>query len=275
MRTLDLETLHLERGDHKSLEEGVCLLEAIAYIAGEPWSDAPQCVSPVIAAFLRNYNDSVSDEKRQELKQYIPRLIGTRGSNALEERRAIMAGDWLVRTHTPAWLRLIGLTADALALASFPEITSMAQLLSIKFLLETARKNAAAARAAAEPPTGTAGWDAVWAVTWSAAAASARNATSAAAGNAASAATEVVAEVVAGSLATWNDSWDVSWDVSWDTSWDASWTAAWSGVRDAARASTKDAAMAAAGAALQPTVDALQASVPDLIERMISADRLQ
>src|SRR5579862_3687990 len=106
---LDLETLVLKRGSHGASSGEMCVMEAVAYVAGEPWTDSPQCASPVIAAFLRSYNDSVDDEVRQTLKPFIPRLVGTRGSDALEERRSLAAADWLVRTHTPAWLRLAGL----------------------------------------------------------------------------------------------------------------------------------------------------------------------
>ncbi len=130
--TLDLEKISLKVGSHESIEDGMCVMEAVSFIAGEPWTDSPQCASPVIAAFLRSYNDLVDDEKRQSLKQYIPSLIGTRGSDALENRRALIAADWLVRTHTPAWLRLAGLTVQADALSSLPEITSLAQIPSIK-----------------------------------------------------------------------------------------------------------------------------------------------
>lgn len=50
-RTLDLDTVTLAHGKHGSPEGGLCLLEAVAYVAGEPHSDHPACVSPVIAAF--------------------------------------------------------------------------------------------------------------------------------------------------------------------------------------------------------------------------------
>lgn len=30
-----------------------CIMEATAYVAGEPWSEAPECICPVIAGFLR------------------------------------------------------------------------------------------------------------------------------------------------------------------------------------------------------------------------------
>ena len=50
---------------------------------------------------------SSSDEDRTRLLlPFVPKIIGTKGSEALEERRSLMAADWLVRVHTPALLRL-------------------------------------------------------------------------------------------------------------------------------------------------------------------------
>jgi len=201
VRTLDLEALNLKQGAHEPSSQEMCVMEAVAYIANEPWSDHPQCASPVIATFMRSYNDSVSDEVRQTLKQFIPRLIGTKGSVEIEERRSLVAADWLVRVHTPAWLRLAGLTANAEALESLPEITSLAAVPSIIPELEAATRDADAARDAA--------WAAAMAAAWDAARA-----------------------------AAWSDAWDVAWD--------------------------------AAGAALKPTVEKLQATVPELIERMLA-----
>ena len=163
--TLDLESLILKSGLHLEQSREMCIMEAVAYVAGEPWSDHPTCASPVISAFLRSYNDLVSDQVRQTLKPFIPRLIGTAASESVERRRALMATDWMVRVHTPAWLRLAGLTADADALAGLPEITDTAQFPSIKAPLEAARSNANAAGAAA----GAAAWDADWDAAWDAA----------------------------------------------------------------------------------------------------------
>jgi hypothetical protein len=89
-------------------------------------------------------------------------LVNTRGDKALEEKRALMAADWLVRVNTPAWLRLAGLTTHADALSALPEITSFKQVPSIRGPIETARKDAAAA------------WDAAWVAAWVAAMAAAR-----------------------------------------------------------------------------------------------------
>ena len=138
----------LAHGSHLSVEAGLCAMEAVAFIAGETHSDHPNCASPVIGAFMRAWNDGLPQEERDALiLPLIPRLVGTRGSKVLESRRATMAADWLVRVYAPAWLRLAGLTAQAAALSSLPEITDFANTPSLRGPLEAARKDAAAARA--------------------------------------------------------------------------------------------------------------------------------
>jgi len=145
----------LAKGQHDTPDDGMCAVEAAAWIAGDEFGDHPSCVSPVIAAFCRSWNDDLPQADRDRLLLHlVPRIIGTDGSTALEERRSLMAADWLVREHTPAWLRLAGLTAQADTLEALPEITSMAQVPSIRGPLEAVRKNAAAAWAAA----GAAAW---------------------------------------------------------------------------------------------------------------------
>jgi hypothetical protein len=202
----------LKAGSHSppNGDFAACVMEAVSYIAGEPWSDHPACVSPVITAFMISWNDGLpNDEERTRLlAPLIPKLIGTRGSDALENRRATMATDWLVRAHTPAWLRLAGLTDEAEALAGLPEITDFAQTPSIMGPLK-------ASRAAAEKK-----WDAAWAA----------------------------ARAAAGAAA-WDAAWDAARDAAWAAARDAAGAAAWDAARDAARAAARDAAWAAAWAA--------------------------
>jgi hypothetical protein len=144
-------------GAHFADKDKMCAMEAVAFVAGEPWSDHPKCASRVIGAFMRNWNDSLPDNERNELLlPLIPRLVGTCGSAKLEKRRSLMAADWLVRVHTPAWLRLAKLDKQADLLADLPEITSMAQVPSIWAPLEAVRNDAAAARAAAWAAAGAA-----------------------------------------------------------------------------------------------------------------------
>lgn len=173
---LDLEQIHLDRGSHNTPGDGHCVMEVVAMLAGEPFTDHPECASPVVSAFLRNWNDVLDDDTRQTLKQHIPRLVNSKGTAAQEERRAWMALDWLVRVQTPAWLRLAGLTEQADILTGLGEVTPET-CPSIKAPLQAIRTDAAAAWAAAREAAGAAAWDAAWdaagaaagAATWEAA----------------------------------------------------------------------------------------------------------
>lgn len=141
----------LARGAHP-VNDGaaMCAMEAAAWIAGEEWSDHPQCVCPVIGEFMRSWNDSLPNDTRTALLlPLIPATVGTRGSDALATRRASMATDWFIRVSTPAWLRLAGLSAQADLLASMPEITDFAKAPSLLPTLTAIRSEAAAAGNAA------------------------------------------------------------------------------------------------------------------------------
>jgi hypothetical protein len=203
--TLDL--LHLASGPHDpNAEQRMCLLEAAAYIAGEPWSDHPECVSPVLGAFGRQLNDVLPDDQRQKLKPYITRLIGTAG-DGLDEARGLLALDWLVRVYTPTWLRLVpALVADADALAGLPRIETLEQAAQVgKLVRETASyareawaAAGAAARAAARAAAGAAAGAGAGAAAWDAAWDAARAAAGAAAGAGAGAAAWDAARAAAG-----------------------------------------------------------------------------
>ncbi len=132
-------------------EFAACVMEAVSYVAGEPWSDAPQCACPVITALMVNWNDSLPTDADRDrlLKPLIPLIVGTRSTPAVEQRRSLMAADWLVRVHTPAWLRAAKLEDQAKLLEALPEITDMAQCPSLMPALLAVKKDAAAAWAAA------------------------------------------------------------------------------------------------------------------------------
>ena len=164
--------LRLENGSHQSPDEGVCLMEAVAWLAREPHSDKPNCVCPVLGAFGRGLNDCLDVERRGRLKPLIPALVGT-ASDGHADARGFMAMDWIVRTYTPAWLRLARLDTEADGLQSLPEIADAATLRGAQEMLDAARNSAAAARAAAGAAAGAAAWDAAWAVAGASAGASA------------------------------------------------------------------------------------------------------
>ena len=52
----------LARGAHATPEEGRCAMEFVAYLAGEPHSDQPKCVSPVLRRYCIALNDRLPDD---------------------------------------------------------------------------------------------------------------------------------------------------------------------------------------------------------------------
>jgi len=126
----------------------MCLLEAVAWISGQKWSDNPEDVCPILAAFGREWNDGLrSDEERTQLLPYIPLLVGSKSSLEVEKKRAYLAMDWLVRVYAPAWLRLAKLDTYAVALEALSPLVDNASTRDASGLIKTAR---AAARGAAE-----------------------------------------------------------------------------------------------------------------------------
>ena len=177
---MDLSTVRFGGGSHDATtvptgDRDLCIMEAVAYMAGEPWSDAPSCASPVISAFLRTWNDALSDEDRDRLLPaavWVPRLVGSRGDDATEERRAYLALDWLIHVYTPAWLDLVpSLAGHAAALRALPEVVDVLTARVVADVVRAARDAAGdaagdavwdAAGDAARDAAGDAVWDAAW-----------------------------------------------------------------------------------------------------------------
>ena len=159
MNHVDLSTVHLEAGGHNGPDDGMCVMELVSLLARQPFSDAPPCVSPILRDFAMRWNDDLDDTTRQRLVPYAPRMVGTAGDGH-DERRAWLLVDWQVRTFTPAWLRLAGLTTEADRLAGEPEIVDHATLQAVQADLEQARSKAAATRDAARAATWAAARDA-------------------------------------------------------------------------------------------------------------------
>ena len=187
----------LDRGDHDGDSGAMCAMEAVAWIAGEPWSDAPQCASRVISQFMRSWNDVLPDADRTRvLMPLLPEIIGTRTTSTDDQTRAWMAIDWVVRVFTPRWLREAGLMDHAVRIERLAPLVDEATAVASK---QTLRAAEAAAWAAAWAAGQDAAWDAALA---------ARDAARDAAGAAALAAR------------------DATWAVAWAVARTAAWTAA-------------------------------------------------
>lgn len=94
MREPSFQTMKLARGKHSSPRHGACVMELASMLAGERFSDRPRTVSPVIAAFLRGYNDLVDDQRRQDLIRYASGAVGTAASKEVECARATRLVQW-------------------------------------------------------------------------------------------------------------------------------------------------------------------------------------
>jgi hypothetical protein len=56
-------------------------MELASYLAGEAWSDHPECTHPLLASLARDVNDHVGDDARGRLAPLIPEVIGLHGDD--------------------------------------------------------------------------------------------------------------------------------------------------------------------------------------------------
>jgi hypothetical protein len=78
-------------------------MELASMLAGEPFSDHPISVCPVIGAFLRAYNDAIDDDRRQDLYAYAARAVGTRRSISIQRARAARLTKWAGEMQRRRW----------------------------------------------------------------------------------------------------------------------------------------------------------------------------
>jgi hypothetical protein len=117
MREPTYQTVRLTKGKHSSPQQGVCVMELASMLAGEPFTDQPSSVSRSLAAFLRMYNDTVDDRRRQDLYAYASTAVGTACSERAEHDRIERLEAWteemwdrrphraLLRRATRRWSR--------------------------------------------------------------------------------------------------------------------------------------------------------------------------
>jgi len=249
MRT---DSYRLSAGRHVRAEQGRCAMEWVAHLAGEAHSDRPECVSPVVGAFARSWNDALEETTRQRLRPYLGRMIGTAGDGG-DEARAWRCTDWLVRTGAPALLGLAGLGDAAAELPlrcvhDSDSARSAAERVAVVAELAAARRGAA--RAAAREETGEAGWGpALDGVRWATRMATRESGLDAA--RAALRATErdTVRDGLTG--------------MAWGAAWNAAWAAAWAAVPGSP------------AARLAPTLAALQLSAFELLADLLPGEVLE
>ena len=155
-----LDDLVLQRGSHESRKQGMCIMEAVAFVAGEPHSDSPACACPTVAGFMRAWNDAIPDDGRRTalLRPLVPRLVGSLSTFVVAERRSWLCFDWIVRVQAPTWMDLSpSLATHAASLRALEAQISRERRDDAEVTLAAAGD---AARAAAWAAAGAAAWDA-------------------------------------------------------------------------------------------------------------------
>jgi hypothetical protein len=114
---VNYKTVRLAAGKHDGPADGVCVMELASMISGEPFTDHPRSVCPVIASFLRAYNDAIDDRRRQDLYRFAALAVGTRESWVIEQVRAQRCREWAAEMwQARPWplrlLRRVDLTVD-------------------------------------------------------------------------------------------------------------------------------------------------------------------
>jgi hypothetical protein len=109
MSPVSHQTIKLSKGKHTTPEDGACVMELASMLAGEPFTDHPVTVCPVIGSFLRAYNDSIDDRRRQSLYEYASRVVGSRAGQRIQQERAERLAHWSAEMYrsrrTPFLLR--------------------------------------------------------------------------------------------------------------------------------------------------------------------------
>src|SRR5215207_3400593 len=67
----------LSAGSHNADQGEACVMEYVSLLAGEEWSDRPECTHPLLAHEARTTNDLLREGDRTKLVPLIGRLFGT------------------------------------------------------------------------------------------------------------------------------------------------------------------------------------------------------
>lgn len=140
------ETVRLCAGRHHRPEEGACVVELASMLAGEAFSDRPRSVSPVVAAFMRGYNDGISDARRRDLYPLASEMVGSTAGPEIEVMRLDLCRHWVRPLYrwrwTWRWAARFGLTTwvedcgRRAARAARDDVTGEAHARALRFARE-------------------------------------------------------------------------------------------------------------------------------------------
>ena len=133
-----LQHVSLDMGTHSSRTKGVCAMETVAWMAGEPHNHKPGSACPILTDFIITLNDHLSTQDRNRiLKPHLPGFVGTSRGKAAAAIRAAITADWLIRTSLPIWLSDAGWHQEANKLANTPAPQPAPTHIAANWLLRT------------------------------------------------------------------------------------------------------------------------------------------
>jgi hypothetical protein len=108
----------LTKGNSNDPRTGACLLDAVSWFEYGRLGDHPPCVAETLAAPGRVTNDILPDDRRQELKDLIPLMIGTAG-DGFDQVRAQYWAWQAIRVFAPMAFEFAGLEVHVTILRQF------------------------------------------------------------------------------------------------------------------------------------------------------------
>ena len=101
----------LSKGSHTEDSQEMCAMELVAFMERLPHSDSPTCTCPVLASYVRELNDRMPNDQRQDLKQVLPMLVGTTNPSLVQARAEYFAMQAVTKIVP---LALVGIIDQAL-----------------------------------------------------------------------------------------------------------------------------------------------------------------
>jgi hypothetical protein len=92
----------LAAGSHKPGEGKACVMEYVSLLAGEDWTDLPECTHPLLAVVAQTVNDWINDdaERAATLVPLIGRLFGANQQNAKVHEAFLQ----VIGRYGPVWI---------------------------------------------------------------------------------------------------------------------------------------------------------------------------
>ena len=156
--------IEIKNGAHGDRSNGLCVMEVVAWVAGLPHSDAPECACPVASAYARRLNDarwSSNEARTKAMRPLVIKLLGSKASPQTQAKRYWFLTDRAARLFAPLALEHGAARLEALKrfeaaktlreyaakLRAMPELHDRESAASARELLQAARRAAAAAYA--------------------------------------------------------------------------------------------------------------------------------